>query len=238
METDGLYAAEAAKKSIPKNEGEGYNGFIGIAIFVKNALHSLIKPVMSSKRMLIDQELITLLKNGDRDAFAEIYKRYWTVMYMHALKMLRDEDDARDIIQETFTSLWLKRECISSDANLAGYLFISTKNKVLDLVARKRVRLDYLDSLAAFAEANCDQTLERIEEKEIMAALEKEIAQLPLKMKQIFEMRIHQHFTYKEIADQLDISDKTVKKQIGNAIRIIRPKLNHLSAIVLILSGL
>jgi RNA polymerase sigma-70 factor (ECF subfamily) len=212
--------------------------FTCIAIFVKNALHSLIKPVMPLKRLLIDQELIALLKNDDREAFAEIYKRYWTVMYMHALKMLRDEDDARDIIQETFTSLWLKRECISSDANLAGYLFISTKNKVLDLVARKRVRLDYLDSLAAFAEANSNQTMERIEEKEIMEALEKEIAQLPLKMKQIFEMRVHRHLTYKEIADELDISDKTVKKQISNAIRIIRPKLHHLSAIVLILSGL
>jgi hypothetical protein len=100
-----------------------------IAILVKNALHSLMKPVMPLKRMLIDQELIALLKNDDRDAFAEIYRRYWTVMYMHALKMLRDEDDARDIIQETFTALWLKRECINSDVNLAGYLFISTKNK-------------------------------------------------------------------------------------------------------------
>jgi RNA polymerase sigma-70 factor (ECF subfamily) len=188
--------------------------------------------------MLIDPELIALLKNDDRDAFAEIYKRYWTIMYMHALKMLRDKDDARDIIQEIFTSLWMKRLSISSDINLAGYLFISTKNKVLDLVARKRVRLDYLDSLAAFTETNTNQTLERIEEKEIMEALEKEIAQLPPKMKQIFEMRIHQHFTYKEIADELNISDKTVKKQISNAIGIIRPKLHHLSAIVLILSRL
>jgi RNA polymerase sigma-70 factor (ECF subfamily) len=188
--------------------------------------------------MLIDQDLIALLRNDDRDAFAEIYKRYWTVMYMHALKMIRNEDDARDIVQEVFTSLWIKRQSISSDANLAGFLFISTKNRVLDLIARNRVRFDYLDSLAAFAEAHSSQTLERLEEKEIMEALNKEIALLPLKMKQIFEMRIHQHYTYQEIADELDISDKTVKKQISNAIKIIRPKLNHLSAVILILSGL
>jgi RNA polymerase sigma-70 factor (ECF subfamily) len=193
---------------------------------------------MSSHRILIDHELIALLKNDDRDAFAEIYKRYWTVMYMHALKMIRDEDDARDIVQEVFTSLWIKRQSIGSDVNLAGFLFISTKNKVLDVVARKRVRLDYLDSLAAFAEVHNNQTLELIEEKEIMEALDREIALLPPKMKLIFEMRIHQHCTYKEIADELNISDKTVKKQISNAIKIIRPKLHHLSAIVLILSGL
>lgn len=193
---------------------------------------------MSPNQILIDQELITLLKNDDRDAFAAVYKRYWTVMYMHAMKMMRDEDEARDIVQEVFTALWIKRQSISPDANLAGFLFVSTKNKVLDLVARKRVRLDYLDSLAAFAEAHNNQASERIEEKEIMEQLHREIALLPPKMKQVFEMRIHQHYTYKEIADQLDISDKTVKKQISNAIKIIKPKLHHLSSIVLILSGL
>lgn len=193
---------------------------------------------MSPNQILIDQELITLLKNDDRGAFAAIYKRYWTVMYMHALKMVRDEDDAGDIVQEVFTSLWIKRQSINLGANLAGFLFVSTKNKVLDLIARKQVKFDYLDSLAAFANTYDNQTLEHIEEKEIMEALGREIALLPPKMRQIFEMRIHQHYTYKEIADELNLSDKTVKKQISNAIKIIRPKLHHLSSIVLILSGL
>ncbi|WP_413666652.1 RNA polymerase sigma factor [Mucilaginibacter sp. Mucisp86] len=193
---------------------------------------------MSPNQILIDQELITLLKNDDRGAFATIYKRYWTVMYMHALKMVRDEDDARDIVQEVFTSLWIKRQSINQDTNLGGFLFVSTKNRVLDLVARKRVKFDYLDSLATFASTYNNQTVESIEEKEIMDALDKEIALLPPKMKQIFEMRIYQHCTYKEIADELNISDKTVKKQVSNAIKIIRPKLHHLSSIVLILSGL
>ncbi|QTE38618.1 RNA polymerase sigma-70 factor [Mucilaginibacter gossypii] len=193
---------------------------------------------MSPIRMLIDQQLIALLKNDDRDAFAEIYKRYWTIMYMHALKMIRDQDDARDTVQEVFTALWIKRQSISPDANLAGFLFISTKNKVLDLIARNRVKSDYLDSLAAFAGDHNNQTLGRIEEKEIMAALDREIALLPPKMKQIFEMRIYRHCTYKEIADELNLSDKTVKKQISNAIKVMRPRLQHLSVIVLILSGL
>jgi RNA polymerase sigma-70 factor (ECF subfamily) len=193
---------------------------------------------MSAKWMLANEELISLLRDGDREAFAEIYQRYWTVMYMHALKMLKSEDDARDVVQEIFTSLWLKSKSINPDVNLAGYLFISTKNKVLDLIAQKKVRLDYLGSLTAFAEAYSNQTLACIEEKELMEALQKEIEQLPAKMKQIFEMRVNRHLTYKEIADELNISDKTVKKQISNAIKIIRPKLHHLSVAVLLLSKL
>ncbi|WPU96112.1 RNA polymerase sigma-70 factor [Mucilaginibacter sabulilitoris] len=193
---------------------------------------------MSPKWLIVDQELVALLREGNKEAFAEIYRRYWTVMYMHALKMLKSEDDARDVVQEIFTSLWLKSQSINPDVNLAGYLFISTKNRVLDLIAQKRVRTDYLGSLAAFAEAHNNETLADIEEKELMQALQREIEQLPAKMRQIFEMRIHQHCTYKEIADELNLSDKTVKKQISNAIKIIRPKLHHLSTIVLILSGL
>lgn len=184
---------------------------------------------MSLKFKLTDQELITLLKAGDREAFAEMYKRYWTVMYMHALKMLKSEDDARDVVQEVFTSLWVKCQSIVSDTNLAGYLYTATKNKVLDLIAQKRVRVNYLESLASFMEVQSNRILETITEKEIMQALEKEIQQLPPKMKQIFEMRVKQHLTYKEIANELEISDKTVKKQISNAINIIRPKLHHIS---------
>lgn len=185
---------------------------------------------MPPKFKLTDQELIALLKAGDRDAFAEIYKRYWALMYMHALRMLKDEDDARDVIQELFTSLWLKMQSIVSDVNLAGYLYTATKNKVLDLIAQKRVRINYLESLASYIqEAQNNQILETITEKEMMQAFEKEIQQLPSKMKQIFEMRVKQHLTYKEIANELAISDKTVKKQISNAIHIIRPKLHHLS---------
>ena len=57
-------------------------------------------------------------------------------------------------------------------------------------------------------------------------------------MRQIFEMRVNKNNTYKEIAEELNISDKTVKKQISNAIKIIRPKLQHFSIIILLLAKL
>jgi RNA polymerase sigma-70 factor (ECF subfamily) len=178
---------------------------------------------------LSDKELLVVLKEESRDAFAEIYRRYWSLMYMHALKMLRDEDDTKDVLQDVFTSLWLNRETVDCNSNLAGYLYTCTKNKVLDLIARQRVRVNYLDSLASFIEANSNRIIENITEKELSQGLEKEIQQLPAKMRQIFEMRIHQHLTYKEIAAELSLSDKTVKKQISNAIKILRPKLHNLS---------
>jgi len=178
---------------------------------------------------LSDKELLFFLKEESQDAFEEIYRRYWSLMYMHALKMLKDEDDTRDVLQDAFTCLWLNRETIDENSNLAGYLYTCTRNKVLDLIARQRVRVNYLDSLAFFIETNSNRIIDSITEKELAQALEKEIQQLPAKMKQIFEMRIHKHLSYKEIAAELSLSDKTVKKQISNAIKVLRPKLHHLS---------
>lgn len=178
---------------------------------------------------LSDKELLVFLKEESQNAFAEIYHRYWSLMYMHALKMLKDEDDTRDVLQDTFTCLWLNRETIDENSNLAGYLYTCTRNKVLDLIAKQRVRVNYLDSLAAFIETNSNGIIDIITEKEVAQALEKEIQQLPAKMKEVFEMRVYKHLAYKEIADELSLSDKTVKKQISNAIKILRPKLHHLS---------
>lgn len=193
---------------------------------------------MPNESVLIDHKLVTLLREDDKEAFTKIYQRYWMVMYMHALKMLKSENDARDIVQEIFTSLWLKRQSIDPKVNLAGYLFVATKNKVLDLISHQRIRLNYLGSLSSFAETHNNQVLARIEEKELLQILQQEIERLPAKMRQIFEMRINEHLTYMEIADKLNISDKTVKKQISNAIQVIRPKLRHLSIAIIFLSRL
>ena len=181
---------------------------------------------MSEYQKLSDGELTELLIKGNEAAFAEIYQRYWTIMYMHALKMLRNEDDARDVVQELFTTLWTRSNTMTSSANLAGYLYIMVRNKVLDFIEQQRVRSNHLDSLALYMQTHANQILDDITEREMMRALDLEIQQLPPKMRVIFEMRVKQHKTYKEIAEELNVSDKTVKKQVSNAIKVIKPRLN------------
>ncbi|WP_316814015.1 RNA polymerase sigma-70 factor [Pedobacter heparinus] len=175
---------------------------------------------------LNDSELTDLVRKSDELAFAEIYQRYWTLMYMHALKMLQNEEDARDVVQELFTTLWSRCQTITSSINLSGYLYTIVRNKVLDLIAQKKIRTGHLESLALYMEEHHNKTLEDLAEREMMQALDHEISQLPGKMKVIFQMRVKEHKTYKEIAEALDISDKTVKKQVNNAIKLIKPKLN------------
>ncbi|ACU03340.1 MULTISPECIES: RNA polymerase sigma factor [Pedobacter] len=190
---------------------------------------------MRTVKSYTDQELLDCLKSGDQQAFAEIYNRYWKVMYFHALKMLGDEDDAKDLAQELFATLWTKGTNLPFNSNLSGYLYITARNKIINLIQQKKVRRDYLSALSAFAEEAGNGTVEQIDEKELLLIVEKEIQNLPVKMRQVFELSRKQFLSHKEIATQLGISDKTVKKQIGYAIRMIKLKLDVLTRITIIL---
>jgi RNA polymerase sigma-70 factor (family 1) len=176
-----------------------------------------------------DAELAALLKQADERAFTEIYRRYSMLIYYRVNQMLRDPEAAKDIVQEIFMNLWDKTENVQEQANLAGYLYVAGRNKVLKLIEKGRVRSDYVASIARFASEVSTATLDEIDERAIALVIEKEIANLPPKMREVFELSRNGNLSHKEIAEQLHISDKTVKKQISNAIRILKPKLNALA---------
>lgn len=183
---------------------------------------------------LTDDELAALLRNGDHKAFSEIYKRYRQILYTHALRLTRDPDDAQDILHDLFTVLWDKAGDLNTDIPLRAYLFKSVKNRVFDLFSRHKVRSAHLQSLQDFIDQGSWITDEEIREKELMKVIEKEIALLPPKMRAVFEMSRNENMSHKEIAEELHISDKTVKKQVSNAIKILRLKI-HLFLLLLIL---
>lgn len=189
---------------------------------------------MSAYKSHLDQELLDCLKSGDERAFAEIYERYWKLMYYHTLKMLGDADDAQDLVQELFASVWNRRVAIPHNTNLSGYLYITARNKIINLIQQKKVRRDYISSLAAYVEETGNRTVDPLEEKELLLLVEREIQNLPVKMRQVFELSRKEFLSHKEIASQLNISDKTVKKQISYAIRAIRLKLDVLTRIILL----
>lgn len=182
-----------------------------------------------------DQELTDLLKAGDQRAFTEIYNRYWKLIYAHVYKMLKSDEDAKDIVQEVFSGLWTKSASIKHHANIAGLLYVAARNKVFDLIEKNRVRFDYLGEIAVYLKDQADTQLETIDEKRILEILDREIANLPPKMRAIFEMSRKQDLSHREIATELGISEQTVKKQVQNALKVIKPKLNDAGISVAVL---
>lgn len=181
-----------------------------------------------------DAALFQRLQAGDAAAFTEIYHRYWDLLFTQAMRLLKDADEAQDLVQELFTTLWLKASSIPSGSNLSGYLYVSLRHKVLNVIRHQKVQQHYLSDLSKFVEAHKDQTLETLYNKELQQIIATEINQLPEKMKAVFLLSREADLSHKEIADQLDISHQTVKKQVTNALRILRLKLNALPLLLLL----
>jgi len=181
-----------------------------------------MKPIYQSTS---DHELVGLLRAGDRLAYTEIYNRYKFVLHTHAYKWMRDREEAMDIIHELFTILWDKRESIQFSSSLSGYLYISLRNKIFNRVSKKKFESQYIDSLQEFINKGDCITDHLVREKQLAALIEKEISALPVKMREVFELSRKSNLSHKEIAEQLGLSEQTVRKHIQHALRILKSKL-------------
>lgn len=173
-----------------------------------------------------DTQLLGLMSEDDSQAFAQLYQRYKGVLFVHAYRMLRNYEESKDILQELFTTFWIKRSEIVLTSTLSAYLYGALRNRVFDTIAHRKVQQKYISSLAEFIEEGQCITDQQVREHELAALIEKEVSLLPPKMRRVFELSRNQHLSYQEIADELQISDKTVKKQVNNALNILREKLD------------
>ncbi|POY37876.1 RNA polymerase subunit sigma-70 [Solitalea longa] len=135
-----------------------------------------------------DSELLQIFKDGDRRAYEQIYKRYWGILYVYARKILSDEDDAQDIVQEVFTNLWYKGSELTISTSLSSYLYTSVRYKFFDLLDHRKLRTNYKEYLQQFIEDGEYITDNHLREREFAAVIEKEVARLPAKMREIFEL--------------------------------------------------
>ena len=180
-----------------------------------------------------DTALVSLLKLGDHDAFTEIYERHVAALYRHAYKVLQDADICNDLVQEVFLTMWEKREALQVSGALAAYLHRAVRNRALDVISHGQVADKYIDSIREFANRGLWTVDEALREKELLAIIEAEKAKLPPRMRQIYELNREHDLSYREIGEQLAISEKTVKKQVHNALRVIRLKLSSLLSLLL-----
>ncbi|MGA9649560.1 RNA polymerase sigma factor [Pedobacter sp.] len=189
---------------------------------------------MSNYRSLTDNELFGLIQSGDKYAFEEIYERFNGLLYIYACKLVSDREDARDIVQEIFVYLWSNPN-IKIKSQLSAYLYTAVRYKVFDWLDKNKSKSNYLLSLENFIEQGNCITDDYIREREFASIIEKEVSLLPPKMRQIFEMSRQQHLSQKEIAELLHLSDKTVKKQMSNALKVLRLKLTSFISLAIIL---
>ncbi len=181
---------------------------------------------MNNYKTYTDLELLALCKAGDEMGFSEIYDRYWAVLYRHAYKLLKEKIAAQDVVQEVFVNLWDKISDLELQSSLSSYLYAVVRNRILNVIQKEKIHERYITSFGHFMDRSEAVTDHRIREQMLKEKIEQEVAHLPTRMRHVFELSRTQHLSYKEIARELNLSDKTVKKQVSNAIKILRLKLS------------
>ncbi|RAK01991.1 RNA polymerase sigma-70 factor (ECF subfamily) [Larkinella arboricola] len=177
-----------------------------------------------SLQSLTDTELLGLLRNDDEQAFRELYDRYWYKMYVTAHRKLRRKDVAEELAQELFVMLWQKRDSLRI-INLPAFLGVSLKNLMIDYIRRNIQEEHYLDQLRQFFPAETFSTTEAVQLNELTDAIQNALAQLPEKTREVFILNRFEHLTIREIAQRLNLSEKTIEYHLARSTTFLRQNL-------------
>lgn len=171
-----------------------------------------------------DQALYLKLKEGDEQAFKALFQKYYAPMCHFAGQYLKDADMAQETVQELFVRLWEKRSSLSIETSVNHYLFRSVRNQCLNQLQHQKIKQQYATRVMESSTQEVDWQPFYME-VDLMERIEKSIASMPPKRQEIFRMSREQGLKYKEIADKLELSVKTVEAQMGLALKHLRDDL-------------
>jgi RNA polymerase sigma-70 factor, ECF subfamily len=165
------------------------------------------------------------IKNGDEAAFKELFLLHYAALCGYAKKFIDDLDQAEEVVQDLFFNLWQKREKIEINTSLEAYLYRSVRNSCLNLLKHYKIRDTYkVANQKAIRESEGVHS-DSVVENELQESIELAIESLPPERKKIFKMNRLEGMKYKEIADELGISIKTVEAQMSKALKHLRDRL-------------
>lgn len=186
--------------------------------------------------MLEEKDLLQGLQNGNENAFEAIFKGYYVRLCNFAYSFLEDKDEAEEVVQSTFLTIWEKHDSLEIQVSLKSYLYRSVHNSCLNKIKHSKVKQVHQESTKSKEEVFSDDASEHIISKELEHQIEIAINALPPKCAMVFRLSRFENLSYAEIADQLGISVKTVENQMIKALKILREELkDYLPALIWLL---
>lgn len=176
--------------------------------------------------------------HSDFESVELLFRQYYKILRAYAFRFVNDREAAEDIVQDTFVALWNKREEVEFEGAVKAYLFKTAYNKSLNYLTSKKYTEEesveqfsnQLDTLH-FQESNQENTLFM---KELQSEIEAFIETLPAQVKKVFVLSRNYGLKNREIADQLDLSLKTVEKHISRSLSELRIHLKDKGLITLL----
>lgn len=175
-----------------------------------------------------DRDLYLKLRNGDEQAFQVLFKKYYSALCSFARQFLNDNEIAEETVQDMFVKIWEKRASLNIESSVKHYFFRSVRNHCLNQIQHEKIKKQYAVKVLESAHQEIDSGQYYIE-VDLVQRIEKCIDSLPPKRQEIFRLSREQGLKYKEIAETLNISIKTVEAQMGLALKYLRDELKDFS---------
>lgn len=180
------------------------------------------------------QEWLCSLRKGDNKAFEKIYNEFWESLYAVAYNRLKCKEDIEGILQEIFTDMWRRRECLHIRTSLAAYLHAALKYKILNHIHAQSFRKTHGQDHPLYIQKIDNSTQEILSFEELYGSLQLGLEKLPEKCRLIFKMSREQQMSSKEIAEELNISHRTVQTHIHNAIKTLKVELVDYKSMIIL----
>ena len=171
---------------------------------------------------LIDNQIFDAVKTGDEAAYEQLFRAFYPRLCGFAATLVTDREEAEEVVQTLFCRLWEQRDTLEVTTSVQAYLFRAVRNASLNHLKKVKIRDIYKAHNLVTMEQNHEFQPDHAVHSELRLALEKAIAGLPEQCRIIFKMSRFEELKYKEIADKLGISSKTVENQMGKALKVLR----------------
>jgi len=175
--------------------------------------------------VLSEQEIIGAIREGNERIFEETFRKYYQSLCNYANSILKEMDEAEEVVQNLFLSIWEKRSDLEISISLKSYLYRAVHNHCLNRIKHLKVREEYQQYAVNFYDASYESVSQTVMKNELETKIEEAIKKLPEQCRLIFRMSRFEELKYHEIAEQLELSPKTVENQIGKALKILRVEL-------------
>jgi RNA polymerase sigma-70 factor, ECF subfamily len=177
--------------------------------------------------MLSDTEVIWRIRQGDKKQFELLFRSSYVSLVRYAKSLIKDHDDAEEIVQDLFYRFWKDRDKIKIESSLNGYLFRSVYNRCLHYIDHNKVIGQYAKEAQYLNPDSPPDPSDIVHYNELQEKIVSIMEKLPERCSKIFSMSRFEGLKYSEIAEKLSISIKTVESNMGKALKEFRKELEE-----------
>jgi RNA polymerase sigma-70 factor, ECF subfamily len=183
---------------------------------------------------LPEQQVFTALREGNESAFEMLFKTYYKPLCNYAYSFLNDKDEAEEVVQAAFIGVWDKRNSIEIQTSIKSYLYRMVRNACLNVIKHVKVKKAHVTHEMAGGEPTHDNASQSVIAIELEQRILQAMKALPDQCRTVFQLSRFEELKYAEIAEQLNISVKTVENHMGKALKIMRTQLKDYLPLFLI----